>query len=379
MLVDNPDIPLLLNGHVLFCVVYIRFDCVDYEAYLHAPTCRYCNVAVFEHREAASSSPTAPGRSIKPCTFSETGRTFTKQTYFHCNTCDFSQANNKGVCVPCSVSCHAGHDLSSAIEGRSFFCDCGSDGPNCKAVAGDRKIICCKKSECQAKLVASCSKTLPCGHACYGIKNERTCLPCLHPDCEATAEALGVHQTAENECNICFCDDLGQAPCIMLNCAGENPKGARHIFHFECIKIKLEKGWNGASIDFAFLKCPLCESRIHHPACAALLAPHLQLEAKVISKAMERLKLEGLQEDKAIVSPGGRYHRQPEAFAMHHFAFYQCFVCRGPFFAGARACGAEAVDAAPIRREDLMCAGCHLGESIEKCDKHGTDWYGTAH
>jgi E3 ubiquitin-protein ligase MYCBP2 len=169
---------------------------------------------------------------------------------------------------------------------------------------------------------------------------------------------------------------LGQAPCIVLDCGGGDEQGAllRHVFHYACVQTKLRSGWNGAAIDFAFLKCPLCEARINHPACAALLAPQLQLEDKVRNKALARLKFEGLEQDKAIVERGGRFYGSPAAFALHHFAFYQCYLCRQPYFAGARACGAEAADAAPVRREDLTCAGCQQVQNIDKCAKHGNDW-----
>ncbi len=76
--------------------------------------------------------------------------------------------------------------------------------------------------------------------------------------------------------------DLGQAPCIVLNC-----DGARHVFHIECLRTKLTKGWAGAGIDFSFLKCPLCESRVKHVAFDALIQPYLDLERKVLLAAQQ--------------------------------------------------------------------------------------------
>jgi hypothetical protein len=40
----------------------------------------------------------------------------------------------------------------------------------------------CAGAECQAKSVICCEKTLACGCACNGIKNEAVCLPCLKHD-----------------------------------------------------------------------------------------------------------------------------------------------------------------------------------------------------
>ena len=138
---------------------------------------------------------------------------------------------------------------------------------------------------------------------------------------------------------------------VVLNCSG-----ARHVFHEECLAARLGSGWNGAAIEFGFLKCPLCESRVQHPRFDRILAPYLALEEKVWTmnqyllpliwwardfgltlvveyffdlqvglKALERLGFEGLEQDKAIVQQGGRYYQDPRAFALHHFAFYQCF------------------------------------------------------
>jgi len=40
----------------------------------------------------------------------------------------------------------------------------------------------CGQSECQSKSLICCEKTLACGCACNGIKNETECLPCLKHD-----------------------------------------------------------------------------------------------------------------------------------------------------------------------------------------------------
>ena len=180
------------------------------------------------------------------------------------------------------------------------------------------------------------------------------------------------------ECNICFSEELGQAPCVVLQCNGS---ALRHVFHADCLKTRLEKGWAGAPIDFSFLKCPLCETRVAHPRYAALLRPYLQLEEKVAAKALERLHFEGMENDKAIVDGGGRFHGDARGFALHHFSFFQCFQCRSPYFAGARACAAaviggdgDAAAAAEIPREDLCCANCQNVVSQEACKTHGSDW-----
>lgn len=117
----------------------------------------------------------------------------------------------------------------------------------------------------------------------------------------------------------------------------------------------------------------MCDSRINHVAFEEILRPFIVLEQKVKVKALERLKFEGLNSDKAIISPDGRYYGDPTGFALHHFAFYQCFICKGPYYAGARACGAADV-IADVNRADLICVGCQSVNSQNTCAIHGDDW-----
>lgn len=41
----------------------------------------------------------------------------------------------------------------------------------------------CRSPDCIDLMGKSCDKILICGHPCCGIKNEKTCLPCLNPEC----------------------------------------------------------------------------------------------------------------------------------------------------------------------------------------------------
>ena len=56
----------------------------------------------------------------------------------------------------------------------------------------------CAQSDCQSKSLVCCEKTLPCGCACNGIKNETTCLPCLKHDLNIDEdEYCGVSGTSD--------------------------------------------------------------------------------------------------------------------------------------------------------------------------------------
>eukprot|EP00493_Phyllostaurus_siculus_P002849 UN02862 len=73
-------------------------------------------------------------------------------------------------------------------------------------------------------------------------------MPCLDKSCPAYFPDL--NQCKDDFCNICFTDSLGSEACIQLDCG--------HIFHYDCIKKKIEEGKNSApKIDFGYLNCPL--------------------------------------------------------------------------------------------------------------------------
>lgn len=163
---------------------------------------------------------------------------------------------------------------------------------------------------------------------------------------------------------------LGQAPVVVLACSPH----VRHMFHLECVRLTLTRRWAGAAIDFGFLNCPLCVQPIRHPAFADLLRGFAQLHRKVcryvsvylnvcnlhvsacvravlhvclclndffdycqkklmlsvqvVLKAMERLRFDRLDRDASITQRGGRYFCDPAAFALQHYAFFQCFQCQ---------------------------------------------------
>lgn len=58
-----------------------------------------------------------------------------------------------------------------------------------------------------------CDKTLACGHACSGVKEEKECLPCLH-GCSPPEAKL--KQDADDMCMICYTEGLSCAPCVQV-------------------------------------------------------------------------------------------------------------------------------------------------------------------
>lgn len=126
----------------------------------------------------------------------------------------------------------------------------------------------------------ACSKTHSCGHPCGGVKNEETCLPCLH-GCDKSTGCL--KQDADDMCMICFTEALSAAPAVQvaLNTSvcpsGECERvplqifnvrlfvfsqlDCTHVFHLQCTRRVLENRWLGPRITFGFMLCPICKVR----------------------------------------------------------------------------------------------------------------------
>eukprot|EP00041_Stephanoeca_diplocostata_P039503 m.1633318 g.1633318 ORF g.1633318 m.1633318 type:complete len:4716 (+) comp25407_c0_seq2:166-14313(+) len=213
-------------------------------------------------------------------------------------------------------------------------------------------------NECVDVAKLTCVKTLSCGHACHGLRNEEHCLPCLYDGCVAR-EGLSLHQDREDEC-FCYTGNLGEEPCIQLHCG--------HIMHHQCIIRILQGRWNGPRIDFAFARCPICRTDLidgeTHPALQELMTPIRELHADVRRKSLMRLeydgsKIEGSESEKAAV-------------AMKKYAYYICYKCNKSYFGGEQACAAAATH--EYDPSELVCGACVGGTAAQVCSKHGTDY-----
>jgi len=168
-------------------------------------------------------------------------------------------------------------------------------------------------------------------------------------------------QDTDDYCAICYCEPLGQAPSLRLECG--------HIFHASCLTRQLEAKWNGPAISFSFRGCPQCKRKIEHPALEELLAPLGALEVAVRSKALQRLAAENLTDSPDITTPGKRFYQDPEGFALERFNYYQCYSCSQPYFGGLHACGGAPESFDP---SELICGACAGGG--KECNKHDTEY-----
>ena len=74
----------------------------------------------------------------------------------------------------------------------------------------------------------------------------------------------------------------------------------RHLFHFECVKKRVEAGWGDGRIGFTYLKCPLCAELLDHSALTRLIRPALDLMQSVYNKIWLRIDIDALRMDDRV-------------------------------------------------------------------------------
>ena len=225
----------------------------------------------------------------------------------------------------------------------------------------DSLAVVCNDEFCITARDSCCQKVLECGHYCNGVKDEKECLPCLNPEC---AQAAGSKQDGDDMCSVCYTDNLSAMPTVKLSCG--------HYFHYSCCRQQLEGRWNGARITFGFAKCSLCKQFIEHASLSDLVDPITELRKDVIHKALQRFKYEGLAKHSEVTTKGSRFYNDHEGFAMHKFAYYQCFKCKKPYFGGDYQCAAAAVDN-DFDPSEMLCGACSPIQAKD-CPKHGKDY-----
>lgn len=212
------------------------------------------------------------------------------------------------------------------------------------AIASASATDVCAQPECQEKVGGSCSRRLPCGHGCGGIAGEVVCPPCLHEACDRPdAQIHGA-----DYCSICWVEGLSSAPSIWLECG--------HAYHKHCVDAKIAGGWPGMRITFGYLDCPLCKKRMRHPSLDAAMVPHLERYEKIRDNALQRLKVDNMENDAKLLDPASAYFNNKEMYALHSFAYYNCFKCKRAFFGGRRDC--ENLDDRVRDAAEMVCFDC---------------------
>jgi len=218
----------------------------------------------------------------------------------------------------------------------------------------------CTDPECLEKKRWSCDLVhSECGHNCIGLMGHE-CIECLDRECQPKGAPL----TDDEFCNICWVDPLRAAPCVELECG--------HYFHFMCLWQKIDRKWPAARITFGFLNCPLCKTEIRHQALDDITNKYYALKKEIEADAVERVKIEGLQNDKRLKDPNSPYFENLPKFAMDRLAFYKCSKCNKPYFGGMKACEEAGLEQSEeYKQEHLVCGSCASGPNAKSCKKHG--------
>ncbi|CAB3398193.1 unnamed protein product [Caenorhabditis bovis] len=217
----------------------------------------------------------------------------------------------------------------------------------------------CSHDDCVNYAKTACNKVHSCGHFCGGIKDEVDCLPCM------TCKRSDANQDSDDVCVICFTERLGAAPCIRLECD--------HIFHYHCVRMILDRRWNGPRIVFRFMHCPLCIQKISHPGLTDLLEPLLVIRQEVIEKAKMRLEYDGLMSSPALTDPRSEFFNQPEEYALDRYMYVLCHKCKKAYFGGESRCQA-ALDSSQYNPEELICGACSDTTGVQVCPRHGVEF-----
>jgi hypothetical protein len=137
-------------------------------------------------------------------------------------------------------------------------------------------------------------------------------------------------------------------------------------------------------ITFGFLSCAACKAPMTSDSFPTskrirdLLKPIETLYADISTRALARLKVEGLEKDAKLTDPTSPYYGKPLDFAMASFAFYQCWKflqhkgpgvpkCNGYYYGGARNCANNA-DAESLPPDQFICFTCSDLKAIAKCN-----------
>ena len=82
---------------------------------------------------------------------------------------------------------------------------------------------------------------------------------------------------------------------------------------------RIKTSWIGARITFSFIDCPSCKKEIVAKDCQIIedeLKGPRKIKEKVLKKAIERAKIEGIDKDPRLVDPDGDYFNNLEGFVL---------------------------------------------------------------
>eukprot|EP00931_Biecheleriopsis_adriatica_P044095 TRINITY_DN25195_c0_g1_i1.p1 TRINITY_DN25195_c0_g1~~TRINITY_DN25195_c0_g1_i1.p1 ORF type:complete len:542 (+),score=83.78 TRINITY_DN25195_c0_g1_i1:125-1750(+) len=287
----------------------------------------------------------------------------------------YQQDSNKpygvGSCRWCSKPCVDKVKRSESLASPCCGCEEGTD------FSRNPPVLSCAEKERR-----SCGKRLPCGHPCGGVHGERECvLPCFYgckPRASGSATAgnrsavVQDNVSGDDWCSICWTEPLRSAPCIRMACG--------HVMHQHCVEAMIRKGREtGRRLTFKNIKCPLCQSLMHHPTVDILSRGQQSMYHNVRRKALQRWVVE--QRQPALRSNSLAEEEKIAKLAMGKMAFFECSQCHEPYYGGEVECGGVQENEEEDLDEDvqaalameLVCKGC-ASKGQHQCPEHGTEF-----
>eukprot|EP00347_Sterkiella_histriomuscorum_P002087 403369524 len=272
-----------------------------------------------------------------------------QSSLIECEQCQYN------FCIECKQRpFHYGHTCISYKASLENIC-CKF----CKVLISDNKqdsvsdipasVNVCKSEECQQLLQQSCQKTHAyCGHACCGTLNEVDCLPCLQSFCTKKKEKLTYGVCSTDLCNICYTEELSQAPIAQLNC--------KHMFHQKCLATILKNRYSTLRISFGYLDCPVCAVHMKSSQCPQInqiLLEESNFKGAVEALAVQTARREGVFQDQEFIENQDVSNYETE-YAMP-----------------------ELNEANQPKKEDLLCVYCYgakYGNNFKQCKTHDLEY-----
>lgn len=251
------------------------------------------------------------------------------------------------LCRFCGEALDSAAAAAAAAEGSGEAAADGGDDEAEQLLA----MSVCADARCQRRARLACRKTLACGHACAGVRNEAACLGCFA--CGPAEGDAAPLPSGEDYCALCWVDALASGPCVRLACG--------HVFHYECVHKQLDPAPGTGPLVFDFLRCSLCQAPVAHAVLARRLARHHELRADTVALLRHSLLQEG-EADAATMD---------EEAVLRLCVAYACSKCAKPFYGGRAVCAVAGGEDEGEHGPQRLCPACS-DQPPASCAKHGT-------
>ena len=134
--------------------------------------------------------------------------------------------------------------------------------------------------------------------------------------------------------------------------------------------------WTSPRVTFTFCECPSCKTWMIFPIDSPLYSKMEKNIAKfeeIKKKSLERLKYEGKEKDKELITVGSPFYEKKLEYSLKIFSYFECFKCKSSYFGGHRDCRQGDDGKEEFKPENLVCANC-CEIPIQDCKTHGKDF-----